>query len=230
MFAGLIDFETNANGYIPADNEVIALTDIFSIDNINIRFGFDSNMNGIINKEAVFENTGEIGDTNDTAFWVRNASKDTAAPGYETLLGDYFLRQFEPYKPFGQFVILHESNLPVTAASGEIWDIDGGNNTEQFLVQAFNEGQLLESMYSPLGNNRKLDGKPWTFTFNNLSNITKITIDFTGSKRNGLGIAFNNFSAETGVSALTTEVPEPKSVWLFGLVILVYLKLRTAGN
>jgi hypothetical protein len=51
-----------------------------------------------------------------------------------------------------------------------------------------------------------LDGQPWVFSFSGLSaGIAKITIDFTGSKTAGIGLAFNNFNP-------TGAVPEP-AVW-----------------
>ena len=56
--AGLITFETNALGLTPEDNEIIPITSMFSIDGVNIRFCFDSNNNGVINKHAVFERAG----------------------------------------------------------------------------------------------------------------------------------------------------------------------------
>jgi hypothetical protein len=159
-FAGLIDFETNASGLTPYDNEAIAITDIFKIDNINIQFGFDSDLNGSVDTSAVFESENEFGDSDDTAYWVRGQNKDTAAPGYEAQLGNFFIRQFTPYNPFGEFVILLDSTSPVTHTSGEIWDIDGNRKTEQFLIKAFNQNSLLDQIYSPLGDNHTLDGKP----------------------------------------------------------------------
>ena len=241
--AGLIDFETNASGTLPYDNEPIAISDVFTINNINIQFGFDSNLNGSVDTSAVFESEGETGDTNDTAYWVRNQDKDTAASGYEAQLGDFFIRQFKPYKPFGEFVILLDSNLPVTHASGEIWDIDGNRKTEQFLIKAFNQNTLLEQIYSPLGDNHTLDGKPWTFSFANLTDIEKITIAFTGTKNSGIGIAFNNFSAESittnnfntqsfGLSPALAQVNEPNILLLMmtGFVFCIYFVIKRYKN
>lgn len=231
--AGLIDFETNASGSVPYDNEPIAITDVFKVDNINVQFGFDSNLNGSVDTSAVFENEDEVGDTEDTAYWVRNQNKDTAAPGYEDQLGDFFIRQFEPYKPFGEFVILMDATSPVTHASGEIWDIDGNKRTEQFLIKAFSENSLLEQVYSPLGDNHSLDGKPWTFAFENLSDIARITIAFTGTKSSGIGIAFNNFSAQSsGVSPAVSQVHEPNVALLmmFGFVLCVYVLIKRNKN
>ena len=148
--------------------------------------------------------------------------------GFEDLLGDFFIRQSRPYKAFGIFTILYDSDLPINAASGEIWDIDGGKkNTEQFLVEAYNEDYLLESIKSPLGKNQTVDGKPWAFGFSGLTNITKIEISFIGTKTKGIGLAFNNFSPVQDRSALSVSaVPAPKTIYIL-LFILSFLTIHT---
>ena len=186
---------------------------------MKVRFGFDVNSDGVLDAKAVFEEVGNVDLNNDTGFWGVSSARDIAAPGYASLLGQFFLRQSDPYKPFGTFSILYDADIPVTGASGEIWDIDGGENTEQFLVQAFNGSTLLDSILSPLGHNSDLNGKPWTFGFSGLSDITKINITFTGSKKSGIGLAFNNFSPTTDVSN-TTHVPEPSTLIILAIGIV----------
>jgi hypothetical protein len=214
--AGLIDFETTASGGVPTDNGTIEFTDAFMADGVTVRFGFDNNFDGVLDTKAVFEGAGNSDAGNDTGFWGAGSAKDTAAPGYTSLLGDFFLRQSTPYEPFGVFTILYEADNPVTAASGEIWDIDGGKATERFLVQAFNGSTLLDSIQSPLGIDRTLDGMPWAFGFNGLSDITQINITFTGSKTKGIGLAFNNFSPVEDISP-PVSVPEPSSLAMLAL-------------
>lgn len=230
--AGLIDFEKTAFGGVPVDNDTIEFSDAFIVDGVTVRFGFDVNFDGILDTKAVFEEAGNIDTNNDTGFWGIKSAKDFAAPGYTQLLGDFFLRQSDPYKPFGVFSILYDADIPVTGASGEIWDIDGGNKTEQFLVQAYNGSTLLDSILSPLGNDNSLNGKPWSFGFNGLTDITQINITFTGSKKKGIGLAFNNFSPIANVSN-STKVYEPSTLIIFtlGVVFLVLLKkIKTRIN
>ena len=212
--AGLIDFETTALGGLPTDNSTIEFSDAFMADSVIVRFGFDSNSDGVLDTKAVFEEVGNVDLSGDTGFWGFGSAKDTAAPGFTSQLGNFFLRQSDPYEPFGIFTILYEANNPVTEASGEIWDIDGGEHTERFLVKAFNGTTLLDSIQSPLGTDLTLDGKPWTFGFTNLSNITRIEISFTGSKTGGIGLAFNNFSPVEDISTVV-NVPEPSTISLF---------------
>ncbi len=212
--AGIIDFETTALGGLPTDNSTIEFSDAFMADSVIVRFGFDSNWDGTLDTKAVFEEVGNTDTGGDTGFWGFGSDKDTAAPGFTSQLGNFFLRQNDPYKPFGVFTILYEATNAVSAASGEIWDIDGGNKTERFLVEAFDGTTLLDSIQSPLGTDSTLDGKPWVFGFNNLSNITKIEITFTGTKTNGIGLAFNNFSPIEDKSPVI-DVPEPSSISIF---------------
>lgn len=196
---GVIDFESLASGGVPTDNQEILVSEPFNVDGVAVSFGFDSNSDGKLDKKAVFEQVANIDKGKDTGF-LYSGIADQAAPGFEAQLGNFFIRQFDPYKPFGVFTILYESALPVTAASGEIWDIDGHKNTEQFMVQAFDQQSLLATILSPLGKDKTLNGKPWVFGFNELSNISKIEITFVGSKKQGIGLAFNNFSPVQDIS------------------------------
>lgn len=226
--AGIIDFEKTAFGVTPTDNLVMDLSDYFMVDDIKVSFGFDTDDDGVLDANAVFEQSGNTDAGEDTGFWGIGGARDIAAPGFEEQLGDFFLRQSDPYQPFGVFTILYDSNRPVTSASGEIWDIDGSNRkTEQFLVQAFDEDLLLGSIESPLGNNSLLDGKPWRFSFEELSNINRIEITFTGSKTKGIGLAFDNFYPLSKASEANHVVePDTFLVWVF-VVLFVLFKHRS---
>ena len=223
-FSGLIDFESTAVGTTPVDNGVIELSDIFMSGGVSVRFGFDTDYDDVLDTSAIFEQVSNIDEKKGSGFKGYDGEKDKAAPGYESLLGDFFLRQSTPYKPFGVFTILYDADNPVTAASGEIWDIDGKKNTEQFLVEVFNGTTLVDSVQSPLSSDLSLNGKPWTFGFEGLPNITKIEVTFIGSKTTGIGLAFNNFSP-------TENIPQPAkvatpSVLLIFLTALIILSYR----
>jgi hypothetical protein len=231
--AGLIDFETTASGGNPTDNGIISFNDYFMADGVSVSFGFDTNQDGVLDSYGVFEKTGGGKESGNSGFKSSYGSNyDIAATNSESLLGDFFLRQSNAYMPFGTFHIIYGALNPVTSASGEIWDIDGNNNkTEQFFVEAFNGTDSLASILSPLGNSsgsNSLDGKPWAFGFNDLSNITRIEISFTGSKEKGIGLAFNNFSPIEDISKDVNSVPEPSTVAIFalGIIALVSRKLK----
>lgn len=229
--ATLIDFESLPSGGNAYDNYVIGLNEVYTINGVDITFGFDSDLDGDVDTSAVIEQAGNKDQGNDTGFLAMRSQRDVAAQGFETQLGDFFLRQHEPYKPFGKFIISYNANGPITGASGEIWDIDGNsrkNKTEQFLVEAFDDNGLIESILSPLGVDRTLDGKPWQFDFDNLSQLSQIEISFIGSKTNGIGLAFNNFSPTMSINqtnSLTTSTPvsEPTALntILLGMLLMI---------
>lgn len=217
--AGLITFETDPDGNTPVDDS--QLTSSYSVNGLGVSFGFYSS--GGIQSNAVFE---QIGDDSHTGFWNDTGYDggvkfDKADPGYEAKLGNFFLRQPTGYSDFGIFRIKY-SDTVATAASGEIWDIDGGTGrTEQYTVVAYDAAEhAMQTLTSPLGDSYALDGRPWVFHFTGLANgIDHIDIDFTGSKTGGIGLAFNNFSP-------TSAVPIPGAMWLLGSGLLGLLGIR----
>ncbi|MDJ1174138.1 PEP-CTERM sorting domain-containing protein [Roseofilum capinflatum] len=223
--ASLIDFETLPNGELPTDNHPLGLDEAYLIDGIGITFGFDTNGDGVTDTPVVLEKVG-----NDTVRgFGSQAGWDTAIPGFEEQLGQFFVRQPSTINDFNSLIINYSS--PVTAASGEIWDIDGWlNNTEQYKIEAFDSNrEVLATIVSPLGVNIAggLDGKPWSFGFSDLSDIRQISISFTGTKKGYFGLAFNNFSPTIDQTAPPpTSVPEPLAVLgtllgtTFGIVTL----------
>lgn len=221
-FATIINFESTSAGGLPSDNQIIGLGDYFMADGVSVSFGFDTTGDGSADEVGRFEKAGGGKESGNSGFKSAYGSQyDIAATGFESLLGEFFLRQKDAYEPFGTFHIMYDAENPVTAASGEIWDIDGrAGNTEQFLITAFNGITPLASITSPLGNNSTLDGKPWAFGFTDLSNITSIEITFTGSKTKGIGLAFNNFSPIEDVSAASNSVPEPSILVIFLLALI----------
>lgn len=221
VLASVIDFETLPNGNISSDDTVLDLNDAYVMDGIGVTFGFDTNNDQIIDTEGILEEVGN--DTIDGFFNDSLLQLDTAATGFETQLGNFFLRQPVSLNNFGTFIIDFESTTPLTAASGEIWDVDGNSlNTEQYQVDAFNSSNiLLDTIISPIGNDLTLDGKPWTFDFSALSDIEQIWITFIGTRTTSVGLAFNNFFVKTDV----TSVPEPST--MIGLGLLATLGIGT---
>ncbi len=226
--AGLITFETLPDGTtLPTDDT--ALITPYAIDGGTVSFGFYASDGTYSN--ALFEEVGgpkkDSGFWNSTGYFKKNGKNkivyDTANPGFENQLGNYFLRQPTSYGDFGTFRIQY-SGLKAYSASGEIWDIDGGNKTEQYSVTAYLENGATETILSPEGNNLDLDGLPWVFKFTSLdSAIDHIDIDFTGSKTSGIGLAFNNFSA-------TSAVPIPGAIWLLGSGLLGLVGIRRRNS
>jgi hypothetical protein len=217
--AALIDFETTPLGLPSSNDQVLPFFSAYTFPGLQVSFGFDSNSDGLVDTNPVFEHAGLDAMEPPFAGFSGSSGTDTADPGFGSQLGQYFLRSPVGGSDFGKLIINYLSSFPVTAASGEIWDIDGTGqlggpimDTEEYTVTAYDAlNNVLATQVSPLGTLTTpiapLDGRPWLFSFSGLSaGISRIEIDFTGSKAMGIGLAFNNFNP-TGI------VPEP-SAWL----------------
>jgi PEP-CTERM motif len=220
--ASIIDFETTPAGFTPVDDAPLSSLTPYVFPGLQISFGLDTNGDGIVDTDTVFEHAGlDPGEPPNGGF-SGSAGPDTADPGFTAQLGNWFLRSPVGGSDFGLLVITYSSTSPVTAASGEIWDIDGTatfpggpGDTEEYTVRAYDSSNnLLATQVSPLGTLTSaiapLDGEPWVFSFSGLSpGIAQITIDFTGTKTQGIGLAFNNFYPTDAA------VPEPATGLLF---------------
>jgi len=215
--AQVITFETTPAGVASADDYSLGLADAYAVGALNITFGFDGDLDGIPETPAILE---QIGADVTDGFLGCNG-RDMASTGYAAQLGNFFLRG-APGADFGLLVITYAGGA-VSGASGEIWDIDGvANGTEQYRLRAYDAGgTLLAVIDSPLSTqesgclNTELDGRPWTFSFAGVPGIARITIDFIGTKTNGIGLAFNNFNA-------TGDQPVPVSAASWGRLKSLY--------
>lgn len=225
--AALIDFETTPAGVAPTDDLSLSIATPYTFPGLNIYFGIDGNSDGIVETNAVFEHAGlDLFEPPNGGF-SGSSGTDTADPGFTAQLGNFFMRGPNGGADFGLFVITYSGSTLVTAASGEIWDIDGtalapggAGDTEEYTVRAYDSANnLIATQVSPLGTLTSaiapLDGQPWVFSFSGLTaGISKITIDFTGTKPAGIGLAFNNFNP-TGAA-----VPEPTTLLLLTIAAL----------
>jgi hypothetical protein len=230
--AQLIDFETTPpalGGGVPVNDGVLPVAAPYVFPGLTVSFGFDLDGNGSVESDAVFEHTGVDAfppEPPNGGFEGFGLVADTPDPLFAAQLGQWFLRSPNPGQPIGRFVIQYGGSLAVTAASGEIWDIDGNGAgaTEQYLVEAFDSSSsLLGSQLSPLGTLPSalapLNARPWVFGFSGLSApLDHIVITFVGTKTQGIGLAFNNFNP--------TTVPEPASGLLLGVAGLAAMHRR----
>ncbi|TWT56326.1 PEP-CTERM sorting domain-containing protein [Allorhodopirellula solitaria] len=229
-------------GGLPTDDEALTGAYVDS-NGITTRFGLDLNGDGLIDPDpgVFFEAHGsEIGGTNGFAFDtggndVYDVGRDGTADGQ---IGNFLLRAntLDGSVQNGTFLIQFGGSQThvVTGTFGDIWDIDGsltqgpagGPGSEQYLVEAFDSnGNLLASELSPEGttfdgssdpNSPDFgnDGLPWRYSFSGFSQgIDHLTISFTGTKIEGIGLAFDGGSITTAVA-----IPEPSAVALTGAV------------
>jgi hypothetical protein len=228
----IIDFETAPGGGSPTDDGQILGP--YTDSGVQITFGFDEDNNGSVETPATFERAGTFQGENPNIGFVGSDDgittvPDTADTGFGGQLGNWFLRGSTFGTPFGRFVIQYSSSFPVTAAGGEIWDIDGqiplGSFTERYKVEAFDSANnSLAVQYSPVGSLTStiapLDGRPWVFSFSGLSDIDRIDITFVGTKPEGIGLAFNNFYPTTA------PVPEPSALSISAMLGLTWFAVR----
>ena len=238
--ASFITFETRPDGSTPLDDEIIALgTGYTTNDGVTVTFGFDTNNDGIADLAAAFEDTLDEDVTVEPEYGYCSSNygsfactADQAAPGFEDQLGDFFIRSAGAAGThWDSFIIEYDAPTAVTAASGEIWDIDrGAQGWELFYVSAYDDlGNLLATETSPQGmyehNPATLDAKPWAWTFSGLSDIDKIV--FTRSTAPGakdyFPLGFNNFNPTSA-----TIVPEPSTALLVGLGLIGLATRRRA--
>jgi hypothetical protein len=225
----LIDFETTPSGSSSSNDLVLLSTSPYTFPGLQIFFGFDSNSDGTVDSNAVFEHVGvDPSEPPDGGFSGSTPPMiDTPDASDAPFLGQYFLRSPVSGSDFGKFIITYSSTSPVAAASGEIWDIDGTQvpgdvnpgDTEEYTLTAYDVLNNPTTIVSPLGvlatPYAPLDGKRWIFSFSGITaGIARIEIDFTGSKPAGIGLAFNNFDPTNAA------VPEPGSALLVAIGIV----------
>lgn len=159
-----------------------------------------------------------------------------ATPADAARLGNYFLRGSGLGQTTYPALLVTYDNL-TSAASGEIWDIDGSaaEGYEAWKVELFDATKtLLDTIVTPIGSltapippgTVNLDGKPYFFSFTRSTNDVKyirITYDAATVLAASLpvkspaltGLAFDNFSA---FSVETQNVPEPSALLGLGLL------------
>lgn len=137
------------------------------------------------------------------------ASYDVESAGHTGELGSYFLRfGTTTFSPTPGPVLVIDYAVPVSGASGEIWDIDaatgGTNGYEAWTISARDASDaVIDTVVSPNGIDENLptslNGKPWTWSFTHASaDIHSITIQFSGTA-SVVGLAFDNFTPSVPV-------------------------------
>lgn len=169
---------------------------------------------GVVFERAVIERIGENRDDGFLNDQLRERDTETGSP--EPGLGTFFLRtatDFSNRGPGDTFMsVVYDA--PETAASGEIWDIDGNRSqgTEKWDVVFTLAGNPVETVASPEGTTNgaaSLDGLPWLFAYSG-SAFDRIDFVFTGTKQTGIGLAFDNFRTDA-------VIPVPATLGLLGL-------------
>lgn len=237
--AQIIDFETLPNDSIPTDNQ--ELLDSYNINGTNLIFGFDINRDLVIDFNARIESrtdspntrfaythnipggflsdvdlteTGEGGN-----FLLRTPQSTTTEGAYLSLFDDI------PGATSADFIVQY-TGTPTNSTSGQLWDIDGGEN---YLIEALQtDGTLIDSLITPtvpIGEGEgTLNSLPFDFSFSNLAEDIGF-LRISGSNQiAGGGFAFDNFV----IGETFETVPEPSStIALLSIVSgLAVMKLK----
>ncbi len=226
--AAVIDFETTSVGGVPVDDS--NATGFFFDGPTGVRFGFDTNNDLVQDAPAHFESRvngndspaagytsgsstlpndsdTDLSPTNEGGSWMLREPKNQESPDASLFTGgDWFLIQYSGVLP--------------TSCSGEIWDVDNG---EQYRVDAYDASDVLIATYfPPIGLDPDLPGSRnglgTTFAFSGLSSpIAKIAISLSVTTAGG-GFGFDNFNA--------TQAPAPGALVVMGIGSVLGMRRR----
>ena len=193
----MIDFETLPDGSTPVDDQRLDHNQWYDAGGVRVRFGFDTDGDYVPDSDAVFEHIGKDG-TDAFGNQFLNEVRDTAYPGYEARLGEFFLRSDRPLHYDSDFIVEYET--PVTRLSGEIWDLDGATGyDEKWSVIGLDENGFVAagciSGRWTRADEYSFDGRPWRFALETDRPVKRLWVRFLGSKTSDVGFAFNNFDA-----------------------------------
>jgi len=210
--AQVIDFETM--GGFPATDDAV-VSDQFRAAH-GVRFRLDTTGNGLPDAKLLrIEAAGSDG----TDGFVGVFGNDRVGLAESNRLGDFFLRSHLSRNAGAtaplSLIILYDT--PVSAASAEIWDIDGFATTEQWQIDAMgadyvnsnDKTDVVDSLLSPIGNTSLLNAKPWIFSFDHhgTTDIHALRIRSVGSKTDSIGFGFDNFSPSAPAAAVDNCAP-----------------------
>ena len=228
--ASVIDFELDAFGTTPVDDAVVS--GVFFDGLTGVRFGFDTDHDLAIDAPAHYENRWNGFDAPYAAYSAatipgQNIADEDLSPG--NIGGDWLLREPKGLETPGAsvfvggdvFIVEYSGVLPL-ACSGEIWDVDFG---EQYVVNAYDAlDNLIGTYVPPVGIDANLPGSrnglDTGFSFSGLSApIAKLGIHLQSTIGGG-GFAFDNFNA--------TQVPAPGAAATLGIGLFVSTRRRRA--
>lgn len=175
------------------------------------------------------------GFVDDSAFKTNDPVQFDRPRGGGDGLGKFFLRAKNGLGSGSSFDLSSGNKIfsinyivaPTSMISGEIWDIDGFNGSEKWVVEAIgtNGTTILASQASLeyfTNGASSLDADKWVFSFDPTAPalvgkaISRLDFRFTGTKKTNIGVAFDNFT--TGVVA----VPGPAALPLMFSVLALF--------
>ena len=224
-FAELVDFENAAS--FGGDDATIT-NDYFASYGLSVSAVAGNSKADASSAVLTFEAAGRDGTD---GFWSATPSgRDEAISGD---LGNYLVKAGGgdlAYNKSKYFNMSLQYDNATSAASGEVWDIDG---KEQYKVTALDaNGNAIASLTSPVGS---LDGEPWTWSFDmgDEASIAQIDVEFVSTQSTLRGFAFDNFNstqANPEATAHAAPIPHAFSMGAACLIGLVANRSRRRKN
>ena len=156
----------------------------------------------------------------DTAKTTDGGMDGMTAAARSALLGQYFLRNNA--RSVDSLTVQYST--AVSAASFEIWDLDGDTGYEQWKITAYNGNWSTPvlSVNTPAGlfgivDTTTYDGQAYIVSLSG-ANFDRFVLEYTGTKLPKAGLAFNNFN--------TTQIPEPAAMSMMAVVIGAAMWIR----
>jgi len=215
-----IDFESFPSGTGVLKDDVAVSNQYKDAYGITLSIDQDKNTNTTKDRaKPTIEQRGKQRKGAHGFFYNKGRVYDSEADKYQGQLGNFFLK-FKA-KTSAKSNLLIELSRPATSVSGVLWDIDATSvkSYEQWKIVAYTRQNYtykpIGSMDSPKGLPFKkadtLDGRPyaWTLDSSKVSgDIYAVLITFTGSKRNGFDVGFDQLTVMFKEEDVTLAEPE----------------------
>ena len=225
LSADLVDFE-NADSF--GGDDAVATNSYFADYGLSVTALAGADGSSAEQAALSFEAVGRDGTD---GFWTDWLRRDEALSGS---LGNYFLKAGTGDLSYGDaefFQMSIDYDEATTAASGEIWDIDG---PEQYQVTAYDSaGNAVASLESPTGG---LNAEPWTWSVEVGGGVKISNVEITATGNSTLrGFAFDNFdSTQANINATSHNAPIPAAFPIGCVGLAMYFartrRLRTVGS
>ena len=217
--AGLVDFE---NASLHGGDDAVITDSYLAAYGMSITTLVGKKASSATEVQLSFE---AVGREETDAFWTNSSGRDIAL---SDSLGSFFMKvgtEGREYKSSKYLKMSINFDETTTAASGQVWDIDG---PQQYQVTAFDANDAaVASLESPIGG---LDAAPWNWSVevDGGVSISKVEIESIGNGTLG-DFAFDNLNfgqADAGTTGHNAPLPAAFPVGIVGLMAAAAMRRR----
>ena len=205
VHAGVVDFEPDGNGRLAggalAKDDTVVSTQFLATAGVS--FGIDTNGDGFPDGASTYYLEARGRNGYNAYLNDRDGTWDEPCAECADEMGEYFIcPKWGIVRPPDPLLVTYD--VPTDVAFGQIWDLDGKaylNWTEQWRIEALDVNRdVIDIIESPEADDHSLNCRPWTWRFDRDElDIAAVRITHIGTKTNGVGVGFDNFSAATDV-------------------------------